>query len=306
MAVYDVHAGKPLCELKGVCDDLPWRATWDGNGTVLYVASRDKMVRIVDPRAGKAVAKAAAHTGTAPVKAMAIGDGMLLTTGSSTSSERQISAWDLRQFGTKIATTMVDQSSGTLMSFLDYDCKVLYIAGKGDSSIKFYEVGAEIHYLSEFKSAEPQLGLCMLPKLGCDVKKCEVARFMKLTADQVLPISCTVPRKNLELFQDDIFVDSWSRQPCDISAAAWLGGSDGTRSFVSMHPPGMAKLSDALEKEERNRASRPVVSQRELLKTAANPTDLQSEVGNLMQNFGASTTFIPDRDLQGVADDEWD
>merc|ERR1711880_16322 len=64
--------------------------------------------------------------------------------------------------------------------------------------------------LSQFKSSDPQKGLCMVPKRALGVPSCEIARFLKLTPkDMIIPISMQVPRKS-ELFQDDIFPDSYA------------------------------------------------------------------------------------------------
>ena len=123
------------------------------------------------------------------------------------------------------------------MPFYDEDAGVLYLGGKGDSNVRFFEVdvpAATIYALGEFTTAHPQLGLAMLPKLSCDPRVVEVARFFKLTATQVrppspftssadwlapigrfgpgrastvqvLPISFKVPRLRTEYFQDDLY-----------------------------------------------------------------------------------------------------
>ncbi len=39
------------------------------------------------------------------------------------------------------------------------------------------------------------MGAAMLPKRMCDVQKCEVARFVKLSKDSVQLVSLTIPRK---------------------------------------------------------------------------------------------------------------
>jgi coronin-1B/1C/6 len=53
----------------------------------------------------------------------------------------------------------------------------------------------------------------MVPKRALDVPACEIARFLKLTPkDMVIPVSMQVPRKS-ELFQDDIFPDTYAGVP---------------------------------------------------------------------------------------------
>ncbi len=84
------------------------------------------------------------------------------------------------------------------MPFFDNDTNVLFLAGKGDGNIRYYEIVDDapyIHYLSEFKSNVPQRGMCMLPKRAVNVSECEIVRVLKLGVKLVEPISFQVPRK---------------------------------------------------------------------------------------------------------------
>ncbi len=95
---------------------------------------------------------------------------------------------------------LVDPSSGALIPYYDYESKIVYVAGKGDGNIRYYEITDSepyIHYLSEYKSSAPQRGLGFMPKRGLDVTKNEIFRFYKLhaTGNICEPISMIVPRK---------------------------------------------------------------------------------------------------------------
>lgn len=84
------------------------------------------------------------------------------------------------------------------MPFFDADTNVLFLAGKGDGNIRYYEIVDEdpyIHWLSEFKSATPQRGACVIPKRYCDISSNEVVRILKLGVRIMEPISFEVPRK---------------------------------------------------------------------------------------------------------------
>ena len=103
---------------------------------------------------------------------------------------------------------IIDSSSGVLFPFYDHDTHMIYVAGKGDGNVRYYELLEEppfVYYLSSFVSGAPQKGFGILPKRGCDTSQCEIFRFYKLhaTKDLVEPISMIVPRKS-ESFQDDI------------------------------------------------------------------------------------------------------
>lgn len=49
--------------------------------------------------------------------------------------------------------------------------------------------------LSEFKSGDPQRGMCFLPRRALDVSECEIARAYKVSGTSIEPIAFIVPRK---------------------------------------------------------------------------------------------------------------
>jgi hypothetical protein len=59
----------------------------------------------------------------------------------------------------------VDQSSGSFIPFYDEDTSVLYLAGKGDTNIRYFEIADEAPYqffLSQYSGKEPQKGVGMV------------------------------------------------------------------------------------------------------------------------------------------------
>jgi len=136
----------------------------------------------------------------------------------------------------------VDSASGLLLPFYDSDTNILYLGGKGDGNIRYYEVVDEapyVHYLTEFKSNTPQRGLCMVPKRCMNVNDCEIARMLKVGVKSVEPISFQVPRKS-DIFQDDIFPDCFAGEPA-LTAEEWIGGKNSvpkTRSLAPGFTPG--------------------------------------------------------------------
>jgi coronin-1B/1C/6 len=128
------------------------------------------------------------------------------------------------------------------MPFFDADTSVLFLAGKGDGNIRYYEIVDEapyIHYLTEFKSASPQRGMCLVPKRAVDIAGCEIARALKVGVKTVEPISFAVPRKS-DVFQDDIYPDCFSGD-FTISASDYFSGKDGEPKTVSLSTGFVAK-----------------------------------------------------------------
>jgi hypothetical protein len=111
------------------------------------------------------------------------------------------------------------------MPFYDDDTSLLFLAGKGDGNIRYYELDEEkpyIHYVSDYKSAVPQLGMAIRPKTACDIGSCEVVQLLKACTTYVEPIHFVVPRKS-ELFQDDIYPPTAGPDPA-LKAAEWIAG----------------------------------------------------------------------------------
>jgi len=128
------------------------------------------------------------------------------------------------------------------MPFFDIDNNILYLGGKGDGNIRYYEVVDEapyIHYLTEFKTNTPQRGLCLVPKRALSVSECEIARILKLGVKTIEPISFQVPRKS-DVFQDDLYPDCFSGDP-SLSASEWIGGKDADPKTVSLSVGFVAK-----------------------------------------------------------------
>ena len=72
-----------------------------------------------------------------------------------------------------------------------------------------------------------------MPKRGCDVSICEIARFYRLNNSGLCQvITMTVARKS-ELFQEDLYPDTLSDEAA-ISAEDWFAGADAEPSLVSL------------------------------------------------------------------------
>jgi len=123
------------------------------------------------------------------------------------------------------------------MPFYDDDTNILYLAGKGDGNVRYYEVVDEdpyIHYLTEFKSATPQRGMCFFPKTALDTSICEIARLLKVTQSAIEPISFTVPRKS-DIFQDDLYPPTFSGE-ASLTADQWFSGKNAEPKTVQLGP----------------------------------------------------------------------
>lgn len=238
--LWDIVKGQVLTTLDGPTDIVQSMA-WNYDGSQLATTCKDKKIRIGDPRTGKFELITGGHMGVKGSRCVWVGkhgNQKLYTVGFSRGSERQYALHDPANLGEKpLLEKGIDNSSGILMPFYDYDTSMIYLAGKGDGNIRYYEYTGEdklIYSLSEYKSNKPTKGGCFVPKTGCDVSSNEVARFMKLEVTRVVPVSFTVPRKS-DLFQDDIFPDTASGTgEASMSADEYMSGKNTQPKTVNL------------------------------------------------------------------------
>jgi coronin-1B/1C/6 len=212
--------------------------SWNYDGSQIVTACKDKKIRVLDPRSNSIVGEVAAHDGVKGSRAIFLGNtGKILSVGFSKTSDRQYSIWDPSNLAAPLASENIDTASGQLMPFYDNDTGVLFLSGKGDGNVRYYELtddGTKLYYLSQYTSSVPARGMCALPKLGCKTGKCEIARLLKLTPTTMEPISFQVPRKGADdVFQDDIFPPTAAPEPT-VSAEEWFSGKTVAPKLISL------------------------------------------------------------------------
>ncbi|KAJ2574641.1 Coronin-like protein crn1 [Coemansia sp. RSA 1807] len=229
--IWDVESAEVRQTLGGFGDTV-MSIAWSPDGTQLAATCRDKKLRIFDARTGRVEHEAASHTGIKGSRVVWLGADRLATTGFSRTSGREVWVWDAAL--APVTRMDVDTSAGMLMPFYDAGTRVLYVAGKGDGNIRYYEFADDkLHFLSELQSPEPQRGLGVLPRRGIDVPRCEVMRFYKVASNSLVePISFRVPRK-AESFQSDIYPPAHAGCP-SLSAEEYFAGKCAQPKMVDM------------------------------------------------------------------------
>ncbi|KAI0737283.1 microtubule binding protein [Daedaleopsis nitida] len=207
--------------------------TFNPWGNVLVTTCRDRKIRMFDPRAGNdPVRVGEGHGGIKGARVVWMGDkDRIATTGFSKMSDRQAAIWETGGLS-NVKTLTIDQTSGVLMPFWT-DNNILFLAGKGDGNIRYYEYENDnLFPLAEYKSSEPQRGMCFLPRRGLSVSDCEIARALKVAANSIEAIAFIVPRKS-DSFQSDIYPPAPSAEPA-LSAAEFFSGKTAPPKLVSL------------------------------------------------------------------------
>lgn len=250
---------------------------WKEDGTVLATSCKDKMVRIVDPRSKTPITMSAvSHQSIKDSRIVWLGEqNRILTTGFDAARLRQVIIRDLRNFSTPEKTLELDCSTGILMPLFDADTNMLFLAGKGDTTITYLEVTDKDPYLIEGlrHTGEQTKGACLVPKRALKVMEGEVNRILQLTSNSVIPIMYQVPRKTYRDFHSDLYPDT-NGYKTELTASLWMNGMNFSVPKISLDP------------SKRDQGEAPIVVHRgnlkELAKNLANKKPLlQSQNGKL-------------------------
>jgi hypothetical protein len=236
--LWDIEKGKDAISIDAQHSDIIQSLDWSFNGSLIATSCKDKKMRIFDPRTKSVASEILCHEGVKGSRVVWLGNkNKVLSVGFTKTSEREYCVWDPKDLSKPLHRANIDSASGVIMPFYDNDTGVLFLAGKGDGNIRYYEIVDEapyIYYLTEFKSNTPQRGACVLPKRSVNVSECEIVRLLKLGVKTVEPISFCVPRKS-DVFHDDLFPDCFSGE-ASITAAEYLSGKNGDPKTTSLQP----------------------------------------------------------------------
>ncbi|XP_039499565.1 coronin-7 isoform X4 [Drosophila santomea] len=215
-------------------------ASWREDGTVLATSCKDKNVRIFDPRAAGSPIQltAESHQSIKDSRVVWLGNQhRILTTGFDAARLRQVIIRDVRNFNTPEKTLELDCSTGILMPLFDPDTNMLFLAGKGDTTINYLEITDKDPYLIEGlrHTGEQTKGACLVPKRALKVMEAEVNRVLQLTSNMVIPIMYQVPRKTYRDFHADLYPETTGYKT-ELVAGEWLNGSNQAVPKMSLDP----------------------------------------------------------------------
>lgn len=253
--------------------DLITAFDWNWDGTKIATISRDKKIRVWDVRKQEIISEGPAHPGAKAARLVWLGDSdRVATTGFSRFSERQLALWDTTDLakGPIGGFRKFDQDSGVLMLFYDPMTRMVYIGGRGDSRIVYYEFSDDdLVELFAYQSIQPQRGLAMAPPSGLDVKAHEVAQFYKVHETMVEPIAFVIPRKG-EGFLEDIYSQYQAPVPA-MSAQDYVDGK--------VSEPVLWDWELTFEGKPQGSGSKPRAAKKETSKsdTSAKSTEAKSE-----------------------------
>eukprot|EP00057_Strongylocentrotus_purpuratus_P024756 XP_011679230.1 PREDICTED: LOW QUALITY PROTEIN: coronin-7 [Strongylocentrotus purpuratus] len=236
--IYDLTQEEEALAVE-VAEDQLQGISWKLDGTLLATTSKDKKIRIVDPRANSVTSETQGHDDIRDSRVCWLGDrDHILSTGFNSRRARQVKVYDTRKFGSACCSAEMGQATGILMPLYDPDTQLVFLCGKGDQRIGIFEVldgGARISDCTTYSSDQQQKGICLVPKKVLDVMSCEVGRLLQLTKQGIIPLKVEVPRTSHLNFYPELFPETAGDEPA-LSSTQWLAGENAQVAKFSLDP----------------------------------------------------------------------
>ncbi|KAJ2515295.1 hypothetical protein H4217_005255 [Coemansia sp. RSA 1939] len=231
-----------------------------GDGQLLAASTNDGTFAIYDPRQGSAshgVATGSSttfHTPGRPTHALWLGEKpFLITTGMTKMRERSAALWDQRNPLRPLASLTLQQSTKPLIPLLDEDTSLVYLAEKGDCTIRWADAdpssSAPLTELGSVVLGQQISGCALLPKHQLDVMSGEIARLYAVVGScgtgvggAVVPISHVAPRRTYLDFHSDLFPDTRAPVPAQ-TCDQWMAHEAVCVPRISLDP---SKMMDSL------------------------------------------------------------
>eukprot|EP01084_Bolivina_argentea_P095400 171533_1 len=120
--------------------DVIYSIAWNRDGSMLSATSKDKCLRIYDPRKAKheAIVVAGAFSGIKTTQCFFANTyGWVGSTGFRKSAKRELKIWDLRNIEKPLYNVGIDNQPSVLVPHMDDDLNILYLASKSDNSVRY-------------------------------------------------------------------------------------------------------------------------------------------------------------------------
>lgn len=320
--IWDLQTQTEKMSLLGHTDTIFCMA-WSPCGAFCATVCKDFKIRVYEPRvSSQPVREGKGPAGSRGARIVWALDGnYIVVMGFDKVSERQLSVYKCHALNVPMNTIGLDVSPSILIPFYDEDSSTLFVTGRGDSTLYAFEVSEEAPFLcplSHHRAASLHQGLSFLPKNCCDVASVEFAKALRLTNNSIEPLSFTVPRIKLDLFQDDLFPVTKVTWEPTMSANEWFSGVQRLPKRISLCPPGMDSLSDSQGAAEVLSTVAPVSS----AVKGANCINANSKAGwsedlsgskrrteqiqQSMSNRVEMNMKLEQDDMEGVDEKEWD
>lgn len=198
---------------------------WNYNSSLLGATTKNKNLSIIDPRTNTITMKTPSLDGPKSQKMRFLDQNFLFSVGFTKNNERALKLFDMRNFDECLQTLVIDSSSGVLSPYYDSDTGLIYLPGKGETTIKYYDFSSStLKYCNEYKSSIQQKSLAFFPKRTMNYNKLEIARFAKSYGSHIEYVSFYSPKRN-EGYDESVYPDCFAGEPA-LGVEEWLKGEN--------------------------------------------------------------------------------
>ncbi|KAI8992251.1 hypothetical protein BDB01DRAFT_841611 [Pilobolus umbonatus] len=277
-----------------------YHGAWNPSGNQIAVSCKDRKIRVLDARTGTILAEGKAHDSIRLSRVVWVNDEQLVSVGFGLGSTREILF--LKSDVTRLHKVSIDVSPSVMSVYCDRDCRILYTAGRGDTTIHTFEIEQDkITALPRIETSSLQQGFSFFPKRYCNVMDVEIDKLVRLTPTHIETIGIRVPRARPEYFQDDIFVPTPNIEKPGQSASDWIAGNDASLELISLQPKETTPLSEAPPPPT------PAKTKFEMGKKEVSDEQRRQELMDRMFHTAKEVTGeVKSNDIPEVAEDEWD
>lgn len=250
IALWDLNREQQIRSFSKFCPAIVQDACFDAYSTNIYAVFKDGTVSVFDPRdKDPAILTGQCHPGPRHRRVLDLPDyGRFATFGASKKGWREVSVWDPKNLSAPLKTVELDTQTSPLLPMYEEGSGIIYIGGKGDGNVPFVELCTDDRIIAsrgQYESAEPERGLCLVPRKYLDVKSVEISRMLKLSTESMRALRWRTPRNRQEYFQDDIYGPSRDTSNPLMEVMDWEDKQTDMFPTLNLQPEGMMKLSEA-------------------------------------------------------------
>ena len=214
--IWNPEKGDNYIEFKSV--DNPSMISWNPNGNLVGVSTKNKFINIFDPRSNKLILKQNINEDFVSPKFGWIDNSLFVTTGyENKRGKKMLKLWDIRKQSNnnllnegEITSIKIDGSkSDILIPLINKELKIIYVIGKEKTSNNAYIYNEG--KFEKIKTYAPTASICsvLLDRKYLDKKGTEMDIFANVTQDYkcIYYSSFILPKKkpinNITLFPDE-------------------------------------------------------------------------------------------------------
>ena len=188
--IWNPEKGDNYIEFKS--DDSPSMISWNPNGNLVGVTTKNRYINIFDPRNNKIILRQNINDGVVSPKFGWIDNDLFVTTGyDNKKSKHMLKLWDIRNHNNnflnegELASIQIDKSKSDIFTpFINKELKIIYILGKEKSSFNAYIYNnRKLEKIKTDDTKTPSICSVLLDRKYLNKKGSEIDTFLNVTKD---------------------------------------------------------------------------------------------------------------------------